>query len=140
MGRKNKEVPEDIKKLIVQHYNNGLSEQKIADLVARPRTTVHFILKKWKNNHSLENKTRCGRPKVLSETDERWLVRLVKKEPKTNATILSKSVKEHLNIDVTTQTIRNYLKTNNYRGRVARRKPYISKKIERRDYILQKHI
>lgn len=128
MGRKQKEVSEEVKKIIVYHYNNGLTQQKIAELVNRPRTTIHYIIKKWKDEKTIENKTRCGRPKALSEGDERWLVRLVKKNPKTNATVLSKSVKENLNIAVTTQTIRNYLKTNDYRGRAARRKPYISKK------------
>ncbi len=128
MGRKNKEVSEEIKNCIVKYFKSGLTESKIAELVDRPRTTIHYIIKKWKDKKSVENHPRCGRPKVFCKTDERWLVRQVKKEPKTNATVLSKNVKESLNIDVTPQTIRNYLKINDYRGRVARKKPHISKK------------
>ena len=128
MCPKKSEVSGDVKKLIVDHFNSGLSQHTISQLVNRPRSTVQSILRKWKNENTVQNKPRLGRPKARSDANERWLVRQVKKEPKTNASILAKSTKECLQIDVTPQTIRNYLKNNNYRGRTARRKPYISKK------------
>ena len=54
-------------------------------------------------------------------------MRQVKKNPHVNATILCKTLKEYLGKDVTPQTIRNYLKINGYRGRIARKKPFITK-------------
>lgn len=62
--------------------------------------------------------------KKLTETAERWLVREIKKGLKINAAKLTKASKEHLDIEVTPQTIRNYLLSNSNEARSARSKPY----------------
>lgn len=127
MGRKQKEVSDEVKILIIKHLRSGLTEKKIGEIVNRPRSTVQYIIKKWKETKSVENKQRSGRPKALSIADNRWLVRQIQKNPKTNATILCNNAKEYLGKEITPQTIRNSLKIHGYRGRTARKKPFVNK-------------
>lgn len=127
MGRKQNEVSDEVKVLIIKHHRNGLTQKTISEILNRPRSTIQSIIRKWTETKTVDNKPRSGRPKALSVGDVRWLVRQVQKTPKTNATILRKNTMEYLGKEVTTQTIRNTLKRHSYRGRTARKKPFINK-------------
>lgn len=128
MSRKGKETSIEVRNLIIHHFEQGLTEIEIADIVQRPRTTVHYIIKKFKCGNSVENKPRTGRPLKLSSNNQRWIVRQIKKNPKTNASVLAKNTEQYMGIKVTPQTIRNVLKSNNFHARSARKKPHISKR------------
>lgn len=67
-----------------------------------------------------------GVQKHLSEHDERFLVRQIKKTSRLRAPKLAAEVKQHCNKDVSTSTIRRVLKKEGYNGRVARKKPYVN--------------
>ncbi|GFV85310.1 hypothetical protein TNCV_929391 [Trichonephila clavipes] len=92
--------------------------------IRMPRSSIHHEVKKYKEQKSVDNKPRSGRPRKFSEVVERWLVREIKKERKTNASNLAKVTKDYLNIDVTPQIVRNYLHNNGFNARTARKKPY----------------
>lgn len=110
MGRKSKETSLDVRNLIIHHYKLGKTEKSIAEIVQKPRTTIHYIIKKFKTENTVINKERTGRPRKLTEIDERRIVREVRKDPKSNATVLAKFTEEHIGVSVTSQTIRNVLK------------------------------
>lgn len=128
MGRKGAEISLDVKEIIITHFKKGITEQEIAEIVGRPRTTIHYIIDKYKKTKSIENVQRSGRPKKLNEVNERWILREIKKNPKINATVLTKQLEHDLNINVTPQTVRNVIHSNDYHARSARKKPHISKK------------
>ncbi|GFY54071.1 hypothetical protein TNIN_237161 [Trichonephila inaurata madagascariensis] len=100
-----------------------LKTHKISAIVNRPRTSVHYIIKKYEVKKSVENKARSSRSKHFAEVAERWLVRQIKKDPKTNASNLTKVTKDCWDIDVTPQTVRNHLHNNEFQARTARKKP-----------------
>lgn len=65
IGRKGQQLSVEVKNLIISHYKRGLSEFKRSEIVNRPRTTVHFIIKKFKEGNSVGNKPRSSRPKKI---------------------------------------------------------------------------
>ena len=78
MGRKGRELSLDIKKLVVDLYEDGHKLREISKLLSVPYMTISNIVKKYRNTGSVENKKRCGRPKLVSDRDYRKLERLIK--------------------------------------------------------------
>ena len=78
MGRKGRELSLGIKKLFVDLYQNGHKLSEIRKLLSVPYMTISNIVKEYRNNDSVENKKRSGRPKLVSDRDYRKLERLVK--------------------------------------------------------------
>ena len=75
MGR---ELALDIKKLFVDLYENGHKRSETRKLLSVPFMTISIIVKKYRNTGSVENKKKSGRPKLVSERDDRKLERSVK--------------------------------------------------------------
>ncbi|GFU09978.1 hypothetical protein NPIL_334551 [Nephila pilipes] len=48
------------------------SESAVTENVQKPRTIIHYIIKKFKSVEMVENKPRSGHPKKLIDADERW--------------------------------------------------------------------
>ena len=51
MGRKGKEVSDEVKILIIKHFRSGLTEKQIGEIINRSRTTVHYIIKNGKKQN-----------------------------------------------------------------------------------------
>lgn len=64
--------------------------------------------------------------KLLSDHDERKILREVKKNPRISAPKLAAKDECELGKKVSSSTIRRTLKKYNYNGRVARKKPFVS--------------
>jgi Transposase len=64
---------------------------------------------------------------MFSNSNERWIVRKVKKKPTISVPKLATEVSKDLEINCNPETIRLVLQRNKFHGRVARKKPYISK-------------
>ncbi|XP_065679858.1 uncharacterized protein LOC136094166 [Hydra vulgaris] len=122
------ELPEVMKNLIISHHQNGKSLSQIREMLCIPISTVQSIIKKFSTEGSVQNKPRTGRPKILSERTENWLVRKIKMQPKLSAPKLTKDLELDLGQSVSVQTVRRCLKKQNFHRRVARKKPFISKK------------
>jgi len=115
------------RQLVVFHHARGRTIVEIAELLQIARSTVGHIVNRFENHDQLDLGSGKGRSKILTERDTNWLVREIKKDPKTSAPVLAARLRERFKIDVSSQTIRRTLKENGYNGRVARKKPYISK-------------
>jgi transposase len=74
---------------------------------------------------TLQNKQRSGRPRALTEHDERFIVREIKKNPRISAPKLASEL-ERRGTKVCANTIRNTCKKYGYHGRVARKKFWVS--------------
>ena len=75
MGRKGAEIFLDVKNIIVTHFEKEITEQEIAKIVGRPRTSIHYIINKYKKTKSIQNVQRSVSPKKLNEVNERWILR-----------------------------------------------------------------
>ncbi|GBN28123.1 Transposable element Tc3 transposase [Araneus ventricosus] len=74
-----------------------------------------------------KNIPRTGRPRCFTEREEKWIVRKVTCNPKTSAVKLTLKAQQRFNKSTNSETVRNILRKYNFHGRVARRKPFISK-------------
>lgn len=126
MARKGKETSPDERKLIIRLHNQCKSSYEIARLVGRPRTTVQSVIDRFGVTKSVQNKQRSGRPRSLTEHDERFIVREIKKNPRTSAPKLASEL-ERRGTKVCNNTVRNTFKKFGYNGRVARKKFWVSK-------------
>lgn len=118
----------EIRELVIKNFNDGKSVRAIGEIVNRSHSTVYDIIKRFKSTKSLENKPKSGRPKSFSNTEERWIVRQIKENPKMSAPKLATEVSKHLTKTVHPETIRLVLRKANFNGRVARKKPLVNKR------------
>ena len=115
----------DTKQLIITLLQNGQSCRQVANKVDVSHSTVHRILRSI--GPSLP-RSLGGRPATLSAQDRRLLARKVTSGAADNAPQL----KRHLDLNVTTQTIRNTLRKAGLKAAVKQKKPFLSKAHQRR--------
>ena len=76
---KKRELSNDIKEMIVKLNLEGLSKNKIGELLGIHRSTVGRVLKRFQEKGSVENIRRSGRPRVTDARGDRKLYRILKK-------------------------------------------------------------
>ena len=118
----------EIRKLIIQHSEEGKSVRDISKIVKISHSTVHNIIKRYKNLKTVENKPKVANNKIFTEAEERLLVRKVKANPFLSAPKLATIAENELGKKSSVQTIRNVLIKAGLNGRKARKKPLISKR------------
>lgn len=128
MPRNIKQSTFEERKIIIEQHLEGKSERRISELVKKSKSTVHDVISRYKKNNLIANKQRLPRLKKLSSRDESMILRKVKTDPFISAPKLTSMVKEASGTEVNPETIRRFLRKNNFNGRVARKKPLISKK------------
>ena len=52
MAPKKKEYPVDLRQIVIKHYLNADSEREIARKLIIPRTSVHYIIDKYKKKQN----------------------------------------------------------------------------------------
>ncbi len=79
---RSKELPEELRDRIVARHRSGQGYKNISAALKVPKSTVAFIILKWKTFGTTRTLPRAGRPAKLSYRGRRALVREVKKNPK----------------------------------------------------------
>lgn len=121
-----KELPFSEKENIIKLFNENNSLGKIGKLVNRKKSTVQYIINKWKSSGCLDNSSRSGRPKILSPRDERRILKEVSENPFISAQNLANDIAITSGKNVCPETVRKVIRKGGYKGRVARKKPFIS--------------
>lgn len=67
------------KAAIVAELSQGKTHRAVAAAFNTSPSTTHRIFKRWKEDATLENKPRSGRPPKLTEAEKRYIVLLVKR-------------------------------------------------------------
>ena len=120
-----KEIPEDLRKKVVDAYQSGKGYKAISKALGLHRTTVRAILSKWRKFGTVVNLPRSGRPAKISPRARRKIVQEVTKNPRTTSRDLQASLAS-AKVSVHDSTIRKTLGKNGIHGRVAR-KPLLTK-------------
>uniref|UniRef100_A0AAR2JMY3 Transposase Tc1-like domain-containing protein n=1 Tax=Pygocentrus nattereri TaxID=42514 RepID=A0AAR2JMY3_PYGNA len=122
-----KELPEHQRDLIIQTYQSGEGYKRISKSLNIPWNTVKTVIIKWRKHGTTVTLPRTGRPSKIDDKTRRKLVREAAKRP----TATLKELQEFLastSCAVHVTTISHLLHMSGLWGRVARRKPYLSKK------------
>ena len=122
MGRKSCNTSKELRELIIKLSERGLSYRKIGQETGTPFSTVQTIIRRYKNEHRVEDKPKSGRPKLFTDRDERLILRRVRDNPQISAV----EVSSNMRVNAHPESVRRVLKRANYNGRVARNKPYVS--------------
>ncbi|XP_012560492.1 uncharacterized protein LOC105846365 [Hydra vulgaris] len=109
MAPKKKEHCNDLRALVIQHYQNGDSQREIAAKTLLPRETVRYIIKKYKQTKCIGNLFGRGRKRKTTETLDRLIVRKVKSDRRKSANAVKIEVETELGISLHANTIRNRL-------------------------------
>lgn len=88
-----KQLSNDLKAKIVQHYGLGEGYKKLSQRFQLSVSTVRNIVRKWRTTDTVRVKARSGRPRKISERQR--MVRTVKDNPQTT----SKDLQHHLAAD-----------------------------------------
>jgi transposase len=115
------------RQLIVYHHTKGKTIAELHEMLQIPMSTIGHVLTRFNKHDQLDLKAGRGQPRALTERNREWLILQIKKDPKTSAPVLTAQLCEYFGIQVSTQTVRNALKERGFHGRVARKKPWISK-------------
>ena len=126
MGR-SKNISERLKKTIIDAHNEGKGYKKIGKELALHPSTVREVIYKWKEFHTTANLPKSGRPAKLTKRTLRKLVQDVSKDPKLSGKDLQASLAT-AGVNVHPSTIRKALNKEGLHGRIARKKPLLSKK------------
>ncbi|KAG2470934.1 TCB1 transposase, partial [Polypterus senegalus] len=124
---KPKELSVDLRDRIVSRHKSGEGYRKISAALKVPMSTVASIIHKWKKFETIRTLPRAGRPSKLSDRGRRALVREVTKNPMVTLSELQRSSVER-GEPFRRTTISAAIHQSGLYGRVARRKPLLSKR------------
>ena len=123
---KSKELSVDLRDKIVLRKKSGEGYRKNSAALKVPMSTVASIIRKWKKFRTTRPLPRAGRPSKLNDSGRRVLVREVTKNPMVTLSELQRSSVERGEPSRRT-TISEAIHQSGLYGRVARRKPLLSK-------------
>ncbi|MCJ8735102.1 hypothetical protein PDJAM_G00242950 [Pangasius djambal] len=136
---KSKELSVDLRDRIVSRHRSGEGYRKISAALKVPMSTVASIICKWKKFGTTRTLPRVGRPAKLSDRGRRALVREVTKNLMVTLTEL-----QHFSVErgepSRRKTISAALHQSGLYGRVARRKPLLSKRRLARLEFAKRHL
>ena len=126
MGSK-RQIVTDVKKIIINLHNKGLSCRKISEKVFVKKSAIATIIKTWKAMKSFANKPRCGRPKATTSATDRLIRRKALQDRGISSSTIASEVFSELGVKVSACTIRRRLNKMGLKGQTARKKPWLSK-------------
>lgn len=118
-----KPLSEAKKSSIISLLRNGQSIRSISRLTHSSFSTIVRIRRA--HSRSL-NRARYGRPRILTQREERFLVRMFSTGQFLNAVQAQRELKNDYNIEISAQSIRDALKRNGMRARIRRKKPLLN--------------
>ncbi|KAG2460189.1 TCB1 transposase, partial [Polypterus senegalus] len=124
---KSKELSVDLRDRIVSRHKSGERYRNISAALKVPMSTVASIIRKWKKFETIRTTPRAGQPSKLSDRGRRALVREVTKNPMVTLSELQRSSVERGEPSRRTNISAAIHQSGLY-GRVARRKPLLSKR------------
>ncbi|KAG2459621.1 TCB1 transposase, partial [Polypterus senegalus] len=124
---KSKELSVDLRDRIVSRHKSGEGYRKISAALKVPMSTVASVIRKWKKFKTTRTLHRAGRPSKLEDRGRRALDREVAKNPMVTLSELQRSSVERGEPSRRT-TISAAIHLSGLYGRVAKRKPLLSKR------------
>lgn len=118
----------EVRELVIYHFIKGKSQRKIAAIVNLASSTVHHIIERLLHENRVQNKGRKASSKILSASDERWVLRKIQENPRLSAQKLASEVENYIGKRCSVSTIRRLLCAHDFHGWVPTKNLYINKK------------
>ena len=117
---------------ILLSLQNGHTTRQIAKSTNISPSTVSCINKRWREQHSLKDAPKPGRPPTINEPIKNKIVNLITSRRCSSAPEVQKCIEEKENISISSPTIRHILHANGLVSRIKRKNPYLSSKHRKR--------
>ena len=130
----------DLRSLVIKHFQSGDSQSEIPTKTLLPRETVRDIINKCKKTKCIGNLFGRGRKRKTTTTTDRTIQCILKKNRRISAEKVAAEIKKQLDISLSAQSVRNRAHEIGMFGQVARKKPYINKVNRSRFFKLAKEM
>ena len=127
MVLKKKEHSNEVRSLIIKHYQNGDSQREIASNMLVPREIVRYIVQEYKVTKCIGNLFGHGRKRKTNATTDRMIVRKIKSNRRISAHVVKAEIEIELGITLNANTIRNRAHKAGLYGHATRKKPLVNK-------------
>ncbi|CAF1541910.1 unnamed protein product [Rotaria magnacalcarata] len=127
MAPRRKEHSSDIRSLVIQHFENGDSYSTIATKTLLPRSTIQYIIKRYKTTKCILNVKGQGRKRKTTAGVDRIIQRKIKVDRRKSALSVKLELEKELGVKIHANTVRNRMHEIGLYGRVARKKPLVNK-------------
>ena len=119
MSRKSVNTSSEIRQLVIFNNAKGLSERKIAAILNIPKSTVHDILHRFKEENRIDSIPQKGKSKKLTNYYMRFVRREIEKNPKISAPKLCTALCERKNEKISVETINRAIKNMGYNSTIT---------------------
>lgn len=116
------------RKLVVDLAISGKSYREVQTQTGISFSTVSNIVQKFKKYGLVTDLPGRGAKPKTTPADDRIIINILKKDRFSGAPAIAKQVENELGIVISPQTIRNRFKKAGFNGRMARKKPFLTKK------------
>ena len=106
----------------------GLNNSEIARRLGCSRKKVINAIHLFNNTGSLSNKKRKFRERKTTPREDAAIARIAKLKPFVGAPKIKEQIAQNLKLDLSVSTVKSCLRENKLFGRVARKKPLVSKR------------
>ncbi|OXA56016.1 Transposable element Tc1 transposase [Folsomia candida] len=113
---------------IISLHQKGLRYIKISQKTKFKVPAIQRIIQKWKSTGSVANKRRTGRKRKTTPRIDRQILKKINSNRFLSAPKIVEEIQSQHGVSISNQTVRNRIKEQGYKGAVARKKPFISKR------------
>ena len=125
MSSSRKELSIEKRSSIITLAKEGYSVREISIKTKIPKSTVHDTVKKLTDSNIFEYTKRTRRPKKTTESEDRFMQTLSKRNRRMTATEIAAEVNKHREAPIGTTTVKRRLLQEGLRGCVAVKKPLL---------------
>ena len=125
--RKKKEYSNDLREVVIKRFLNGDSEREISCKVLIPRSSVNYMITKYKSMKCIGNIIWRGRKRKTTIHTDRIIQRKIKTDHRKSSTSVKAELQTELNITISETTIRRRAHEIGLYWRVVRKKLYLNK-------------
>ena len=127
MAPKNKEYSNDLRTLVIRHYQNGDSLSEIAAKILLSPSTVQYMVDKYRSTKCIAHLFGRGRKRKTRATTDRLIQHKLKLVRRKSVSMVKTEIENELEISLHIDTIRKRTHQVGLFGRVARKKPFVNK-------------
>ena len=116
MAPKKKEYSVDLRQTVIKHYLNGDSEHEIPQKLIIPRTSVHYIIAKYKKTKCVQKIIGRGRKHKTTVYLHRAIQRKIKADRRKSASSVKAVIETEFGIIISEQTVHRRLHEAGFKG------------------------
>lgn len=113
---------------IVSLSQKKLGYRKIKEKTGFAISTIRYVVKKFKTTGLVATLPRSGRTKSTTPKIDKLIKQEVIRDRRISAPKINSELRTNYGVNISESTVRNRLHAMGFKGRVARKKPWVSKK------------